>query len=407
MSSVGPSLSIPHLPDPAMALPQTISADMTLIVVIVVIAMLAGGGYMLGRRFGTQDSILDTMAGDDVESRARRLAKIREGLVHWRQGEPDAYLSELVTRVEQSGRLAALFSTEIIDELLAIASQSADDLPKSVRKQAKEIRTELLMLLTHLAWRLSDERKLQIVAGMCKIVAIHPHAAANLVGVATHEPGMWSYISPSLDEVGDRNESVKRFLRESAGPDKPFVQAAGTDYTEELERFNRLCEDYAIGLKTVVTGELSRKIRNEILFAHLAGRPSKRFGWLVANARRTEELYEDGDIQTLIDCTHARVPEVSSLLAQLVLTRARLAVKSDGVYRMIDELAAAARENPRAGDALYGIFKGSEEKEGKDGDILEEVRRRSYLGLVDASKHSFEIIKLMSSRAVPRDLYSQ
>lgn len=358
-------------------------------------------GFLLGRVWGNEMRLLDgVVAGrsglsDETRTHAKQV------LLELEAGGTSEVLFKLLRQIQSEAAVAELFAGAPLDSLLGLVPELANA-PKEKRKHGDQ----LLRLLARIAIYADDTTKVRIVGAMIKVMTRYRHAVPFLIEVCKRSPDAWNDLQPSLEEAASHDPAIARYLRDAAGPKEPFVRQATESYMTSMVRFRRLCEDRVAGMAATVDGELTPIIEREFMFLKVAGTVTRRFVWLPAQAHRFHPLLTDAQLDLLLRETPAGLAEVHALLGQLALTWAMEGTYEHRVRRIIAALEEAGKSHPSAGDALLDVFLGLRSEDAAAvRPEREEVRRRAYFALLAASEHNFEVIKLLGSHGIPRDLY--
>ena len=363
------------------------------------VVLMAAAGFVLGRFMGSQERLIDQVkAGRQAASNESRdfvqsvIAAIATGGT-----------SEDVTEV-----LKALVGPSSVDDVVgedAFSSLlSAVSTLRSGDEAARMNREQVLRVLARIAVIGSDNTRMRVLGAMVRALPRNRHVTPFLIEICKRVPEAWNDVQPALEEALASDPSVAKYMRDAAGPKEPFVRQATELYMTSMVRFRRLCEDRAAG--SAVDAELAPILEREFTFLHLAGTVSRRFVWLSAQARRFHPMIDDERVDILLGEAASGQSEVHALLGQLALTWALEGLHEARVRRILSGLEDAAKHHPSAGDALLDVFLGLKSNDvGNTRPDRESVRRRAYFALIAAADHSFEVIKLLGTHGIPRDLY--
>lgn len=364
-----------------------------------VLAMTAAG-FLVGRFFGNEERLFNgpgarPAATDEVRRHAKEVvAALAEG------GTSDVVF-KLLRQVNHVAIVEELFAGAPLDTLLGLVG----DLPAQP-KERRPHGDQLLRLLSRIAIHADDAMRMRILGAMVKIVPRYRHAVPFLVEICKRVPDAWNDLQPSLEGAASHDPAIARFLVDSAGPKEPFIRQSTELYMTSMVRFRRLCEDRAAGMSGAVDAELSAVIDREFRFLKSAGTVSRRFVWLPAQAHRAHPLVTDEHVDLLLREAPTGLGDVHALLGQLALSWALKGEHGLRVKRIVSALEEAARQHPTAGDALLVIFQGLRAEDVSTArPEREEMRRRAYFALLSASDHNFEVIRLLGTHGIPRDLY--
>ncbi len=363
------------------------------------VLVMVGAGFLVGRRYGTPGVLSTSPARGSVTDAMRRSAK--QVVASMASGETDETLFLLLKDINSQGVVDELFGGAPLDTLLSLVNE----LPTLSREQ-RALGDQLLRLLSRIAIHTDDATRMRILGALVKVVPKYRHVVPFLVEICKRNPDAWNDLQPSLEVAIDLDAAVARFLADNAGPKEPFIRAATERYMTSMVRFRRLCEDRAAGSAGSVDAELSAVIDREFRFLRIAGTASRRFVWLPAQAHRFHPLLADEHLDLLLREAPSGLSDVHALLGQLALAWALDGTQSARVRRVVAALEEAGRVHPSAGDALLNIFEGLRpEDANSQKPEREEHRRRAYFALLSAANHNFEVIKLLGSHGIPRDLY--
>lgn len=358
-------------------------------------------GLLIGRLLGNDQRLFAPAGGNrpTVTDDVRRMAK--DVVAALAEGGTSEEVFALVKAIHDPRLVEELFGGAPLDTLLGLVS----DLPM-LGKDRRVHGDQVLRLLARIAIHADDVTRMRILGAIVKIVARYRHAVPFLVEVCKRVPDAWNDLQPSIEGASAQDPAIGRFLAEAASAKEPFIRGATELYMTSMVRFRRLAEDRASGQAGTVDVELRKVIDREFHFLKLAGTVSRRFVWLPAQAHRFHPLVNDDHLDLLLREAPSGLADVHALLGQLALTWATEGLHAPRVRRILASLEAAARQHPSAGDALLAIFEGLRSVDAATvRPEREEMRKRAYFALLAASDHNFEVIKLLGSHGIPRDLY--
>lgn len=358
-------------------------------------------GLILGRFFGNDEGILESVVASrtQVTDEMRRHAK--EVVACLEDGETSEVLFKLLRLLQFPNQVEELFAGAPLDTLLARVPDLAN-----LSKEERPYGDQLLRLLSRIVALSDDAAGMRILGAMIKVMPRYRHAAPFLVEICKRNPDAWNDLQPSLEAAASHDPAIARYLRESAGGSEPFVRKATELYMTSMVSFRRVCEERATNRTAAGDATLQTTLAREFAFLKVAGTVSRRFVWLPAQAHRFHDLVSDEQLDLLLREAPSGPGEVHALLGQLTLTWAVHAVHENRVRRVLAALEDAAVTHPSAADALLEIFLGLKtEDAGQVRPEREKTRQRAYFALLSAAEQSFEVIKLLGSHGIPRDLY--
>ncbi|MCB9664277.1 MAG: hypothetical protein H6732_09200 [Alphaproteobacteria bacterium] len=391
------------MPEPtvAVAVPVAVAGGSNLVLTAVFVLVVTAAGFLLGRLLGNDKRLLDSVVAgrSAVTDEMRKQAK--QVIADLAEGGTSEVLFKLIRQIGSTEAVEALFAGAPLDTLLGLVPELA-----KAPKEKRDHGDQLLRLLSRIAVHADDHTRMRILGAMLKVTARYRHAVPFMIEICKRVPDAWNDLQPSVEEAASHDPAIARYLRDNANPKEPFVRKATEAYMTSMVRFRRLSEERAQGHAAAVDAELKSIIDREFRFLKMVGAVSRRFVWLPAQAHRFHPLVTEDHFDLLLREAPGGPTEVHALLAQLSCAWAREGQHPHRIRRALSSLEEAAKTLPSAGDALLDVFLGLKKEDANDIRAeQEDVRRRAYFALLEASNHSFEVIKLLGAHGIPRDLY--
>lgn len=363
------------------------------------VALMAGAGFVLGRFMGSKERLIDQVNAGRHAANNESRELVQAVITAITNGDTSDQIGEVLKALTGPASVDDVIGPEVFAGLLgAVGSLRSGD------EAARLNREQVLRVLARIAVIGSDHTRMRVLGAMVRALPRNRHVTPFLIEICKRVPEAWNDVQPALEEALASDPSVAKYMRDAAGPKEPFVRQATELYMTSMVRFRRLCEDRAAG--SSVDAELIPILEREFTFLHLAGTVSRRFVWLSAQARRFHPMINDERVDILLGEAASGQSEVHALLGQLALNWALEGLHEARVRRILAGLEDAAKHHPSAGDALLDVFLGLKSNDvGNTRPDREAVRRRAYFALLAAADHSFEVIKLLGTHGIPRDLY--
>jgi hypothetical protein len=362
---------------------------------------MVGAGYVLGRVLGDDYALLPFMQSGSKANTPEAQAMVKAALTAAERNEPIPDMPGLIALIDGPEAVDKLFSGDRLEPLLSVIERP----PGNGDPAVKSRREDVYSLLSHIASMAVEPLRIGLAAAMARGLGRHRHLAPHLIEVARRDASIWNDVQDLVDHAANLDPGIQRFLDAHAGPDAAFVRKANDIYLNEMVRFRRLCEDRVrIGEdlgKHVVDGELGRMLQREFTVLEVSGAPSKRFVWLVSQARAIEPLIDDERMEILIDSTQRGSPDACALGAQLAIVYLEDDRNEGVVQELIDALGYGAMRQLPAADALLGLFGSlSTGTGGKLSEAQRKVRRRSFELLQRAGSANFEVRAMLGTHGL-------
>lgn len=365
------------------------------------------GGYAIGQLLGDDYRLLgalDRGRGRAGPRPADADATVAALVSELEVGEVPAQLDDVIKLIRSADDVADLFSEDRIQRMVALLQD-----PNAPADPAKKAWLEAqYRLLAHISQHAAEPLRLAIACTLGRILPWHRGLAPWLLTVCARHPDLWNDVQSRFDDAAARDPSVKRFLEAHASHDKAFVQRANDLFMSEMQRFQRLCQDYAAGLEAIPAAELDRMIQRELTVVDLSGGTSRRFMWLPSNVRVVLDRLSDAQVLILLGAARRGVPGACALTSRAVLVWS-INDQPQLAEEAVDALADAAREHPAAADALFGLLHGIRptRRHPKLTPVQASVHRIVWEQLQEAARDTYNVRSLLQTHGLINAAYAE